>query len=245
MEFSVNHPILFVMVGILIAFVLMQSAYFLIRAIKRAKELGMDKRVISKTISSAAIFTVAPAVAILVGVATLSKSLGIAIPWLRLSIIGSLSYETIAANSALEALDLNTATQITDASAFVTVLSVMTVGIAVGLIFVPFLTKKIQGGIKSIEKRDKKWGDIFSNAMFLGMISAFLGYVFCDVSGAFKGDFKGLIPVFVMFVSAVVMAICGLMATKVKKMGWMNDYALPISLICGMAAAIPITSWLS
>ncbi len=245
MKFNVNSPILFVMVGIVIAFVLAQSIFFLIRAMKRAKELGIAKGIVSKTISSAAIFTIAPAVAILVGVATLSKSLGIAIPWLRLSVVGSLSYESIAANSALEALGLNTATQITDASAFVTVLFVMTIGIAIGLILVPFCTKKIQGGLKSMEKRDKKWGEIFNNSMFLGMISAFLGYVFCDVSNAFSGDFVGLIPVCVMAVSAVVMAICGVCAMKVKSMKWMNDYALPISLLCGMAAAIPITTWLS
>ncbi len=79
--------------------------------------------------------------------------------------------------------------------------------------------------------------------MFLGMISAFLGYVFCDVSLAFKGDFTGLIPVCVMFVSAVVMAVCGI-ASKKLKMRWMTDYALPISLVGGMAAAIPITAWL-
>ena len=245
MEFNVNHPILFVMVAVLIAIVLAQSVYFLVRAVKRAKELGMDKKVISKTISSSAIFTVAPAISILVGVATLSKSLGIALPWLRLSVVGSLSYETIAANSALEALKLSTATQVTDPSAFVTVLSVMTVGISIGLILVPFCTKKIQSGVKSIEKRDKKWGEIFSNAMFLGMISAFLGYVFCDVTNAFSGDFTGIIPVLVMAVSAVVMAVCGLCAMKIKAMRWMNDYALPISLVAGMASAIPITSWLS
>jgi hypothetical protein len=31
-----------------------------------------------------------------------------------------------------------------------------------------------------------------------------------------------------------------------KKFGWkwMNDYALPITLIVGMASAIPITAWL-
>ena len=245
MEFSVNSPILFVMVGVVIAFVLAQSVYFLARAVKRAKELGIAKETISKTMSSSAIFTIAPAIAVLVGVITLSKSLGVAVPWLRLSVVGSLSYESIAANSALEALGLNTATQITDASAFVTVLFVMTIGIAIGLVLVPFLTKKIQGGLKSIEKSDKKWGEILNNSMFLGMISAFLGYVFCDVSNAFSGDFTGLIPVCVMAVSAVVMAICGLCAMKVKAMKWMNDYALPISLVCGMAAAIPITGWLS
>lgn len=243
MKFSVNHPILFIMVAAVILLVLGQSVYFLIRAVKRAKELGIEKSTIKNTISSAAIFTIAPAVAILVGVITLSKSLGIPIPWLRLSVIGSLSYETIAANTTLEALGLKGGDTITEASAFVTVLWVMTVGIIVGLILVPFLTKKIQKGVKNMEKRDKKWGEIFSNAMFLGMISAFLGYVFCDVSNVFKGDTSGLIPVLVMGVSAIVMAVCGLLAIKLKKR-WLTDYALPISLVVGMAAAIPVTNLL-
>ena len=42
MEFSVNHPILFVLVGIIIAAVIGQSVYFLVKAYKRAKEKGMD-----------------------------------------------------------------------------------------------------------------------------------------------------------------------------------------------------------
>lgn len=243
MTFSVNHPILFVLVGALITLVLAQSFYFLIRALKRAKEIGIEKDTIKKTITSAALFTIAPAIAILVGVITLSKSLGIAVPWLRLSIIGSLSYETIAASTALEALGLNSGDTVTDASAFVTVIWVMTIGIILGLLLVPFVTKKIQKGLKSMEKKDKKWGEIFSNAMFLGMISAFLGYVFCDVTNVFKGDTKGLIPVFVMFVSAVVMAICGTLATKLK-IRWLTDYALPISLVAGMASAIPLTTLL-
>ena len=37
--FSVNSPILFILVGAIIAVVLAQSFYFLIKAVKRAKEL--------------------------------------------------------------------------------------------------------------------------------------------------------------------------------------------------------------
>ena len=37
---------------------------------------------------TAAIFTIAPAVAIVIGVITLSKDLGVPLPWLRLSVIG-------------------------------------------------------------------------------------------------------------------------------------------------------------
>ena len=141
MDFSVNSPILFVMVGIIILAVLAQSVYFLARALKRANQLGMDRSVLKKTMSSAAVFTIAPAVAILVGVISLSKSLGIALPWLRLSVIGSLTYETVAAGTALEELGLGLETQISNPNDFVTVIWVMTLGIAVGLILTPLLTK--------------------------------------------------------------------------------------------------------
>ena len=243
MEFSVNHPILFVIVGAIIALVLAQSVFFLVRAIKRARQLGIAKGTLGKIISSAALFTIAPAIAILVGVVALSKSLGLALPWLRLSVIGSITYETVAAGNALEAAGMSAGTTVTDPSIFVTIAWVMTVGIAAGLIFVPFVTKKLQSGMSKIGMKDKKWGEIFNNAMFLGMISAFLGYVFCDVGLIVKGDTSGLIPVCVMAVSAIVMAVLGLLATKTK-IRWLTDYALPASLIAGMASAIPFTAWL-
>ena len=106
MEFNVNHPILFVIAGFIITVVVAQSAFFLVRAWRRAVELGMSKSVLKKTVTSAAVFTIAPAVSILVGVLVLSKKLGIALPWLRLSIIGSLSYETVAAETTIEQIDL-------------------------------------------------------------------------------------------------------------------------------------------
>lgn len=240
MQFSVNSPILYVMVGIIIAVVLAQSVFFLVRALKRAKELGIENKTVKKTISSAAVFTIAPAIAVLVGVVALSKSLGIPLPWLRLSVIGSITYETVAAGNALEALGQNAATTITDPSVYVTVLWVMTLSIAASMILAPLVTKKIQSGMTKIGMKDKKWGEIFSNAMFLGMISAFLGYVFCDVTYIADGFIQGLTPVCVMLVSAVVMAIIGLLATKLK-IRWLTDYALPISLICGMASAILFT----
>jgi len=233
-----------VLVGIIIAFVLAQSVYFLVKAVKRAKELGISAATVKKTISSSAVFTVAPAIAVLVGVVALSQCLGKAVPWLRLSVIGSITYETVAAGNALEAAGKTMSEELTDPSVFVAILWVMTIGIAAGLILVPFMTKKIQSGISKIGMKDKKWGEIFNNAMFLGMISAFLGFVFCDVTNVFSGDVSGLVPVCVMLTAAVVMAVCGLLATKCK-IRWLTDYALPLSLIAGMASAIPFNAWLS
>ena len=241
MTFHVNHPILFAIVAAIIALVVAQSAYFLVRALKRARRLGISAATLKKTVISAAMFTVAPAIAVLVGVVALSKSLGLPLPWLRLSVIGSITYETVAAGNALEAAGMSAGTTVSEPSIFITIAWVMTLGIAAGLVLVPFLTKWIQGGLTKMGMKDKRWGEVFNNAMFLGMISAFLGYVFCDVGTVVKGDLTGLIPVCVMAVSAVVMAVCGLLATKCK-IRWLTDYALPLSLIAGMASAIPFTS---
>ncbi|MBQ8739984.1 MAG: DUF5058 family protein [Clostridia bacterium] len=244
MEFNVNHPILFLIVGIIILFVLAQSVFFLVKALKRAKKIGMDTKKLRRIIISASIFTIAPAVAIVVSVIALSKDLGIALPWLRLSVVGSMSYETIAATNALSGMGLEfgkvanlTATQ------FVTIAFVMTISIMVGIWLVPVLCKKMKTGLVNMKKKDAKWLDIFQSAMFIGMISAFVGFVFCDFSGVFKGETSGLIPVFVMAVSAITMVLAGALM-KITKARWINDYALPISLIVGMASAIPITSLL-
>lgn len=267
MEFSVNHPILFVLVAILIAAVLGQSVYFLVKALRRSKELGLDQTRIKKTIKTAAIFTLAPAVAIVISVITLSKKLGLALPWLRLSVVGSMSYETIAASNALSALGQNLGSNAPlTAQQYVNVLLVMTVSIMVGIWLVPAIGKKLQSGMASLGKRDAKWADIFQNSLFIGMISAFLGYVFCDMymlwtpSARFVTETVvvngveekvkvavsatyGLVPVFVMVISALVTAVCGLLMRK-PKLKWLGEYALPIGLVVGMAVAIPLTAWL-
>ena len=266
-EFSVNHPILFVLVGIIIAVVLAQSAFFLIKSYRRAAAIGMDMKKIKKTILTAAIFTVAPAISIVVTVIVLADSLGIALPWLRLSVVGSLSYETIAAAGAASGMNTTLADLAKNgmtASQYVAIAIVMTLSIMVGIWLVPLISKKLQRGLVSFEKKDKKWSEILQGSLFIGMISAFVGYVFSDVArlwlakdGVYTVSEKvqqtgetvmasytatsGLVPVCVMAVSAVCMLLCGLC---MKKLGWkwLNDYALPICMIIGMLSAIPFTA---
>ena len=247
MEFSANSPILYIIFGVIILAVLGQSVFFMVRAIRRSKQLNMDQKKIRKTIISSAIFTIAPAVSILIGLVALSYSLGLPLPWLRLSVIGSLSYETIAANNVLSAFGQAVGslkfTELT-AQQFVTVFFVMTISIMVGIWLVCVVCKKVQGGLLKMENKDKKWTDTFVNAMFIGMISAFLGFVFCDFSSIFKGQTYGLVPVLVMLASAITMALCGIAVKKFKKLTWLADYALPIAMIVGMVVAVPLTMWL-
>lgn len=236
MEFSVNSLFMYGLAICVILFVLAQSAFFLIRAYKRGKQLGIDTAKLKKTIVSTTVFTIAPAVSILIGIITLSKFLGIPLPWIRMSVIGALTYELPAATSTANALGISLAETITDPKTYSAIAWVMTLGIMPSIILPPILMKKIQGGMLKIKNKDSKWGDLFLTSMFLGMISAFLGMVFADV----RTGIAGWIPIFVLLVSAAIMAICGLLIKKCN-MKWLETYALAISMVGAMIFAVIIT----
>lgn len=237
MNFNPNSIVLFVLVAVIICVVIAQSVHFMSKAKKRAKEIGLSDEKVKSTIMTSIVFSIAPAISILIGVISLSKFLGFALPWLRLSVIGSITYEFAAATTAAAALSVSTTETITNPQVFSTIVWVMTLGIIPSLILVPVFGEKIQNGLVKIKSKDEKWGEIFQSALFLGMISAFLGLVFADVSSGLVG----FIPVFVMLVSAIVMSVCGIIIKKFK-VKWVEDFALPISMLVAMFLAIPITN---
>lgn len=250
LQFSANAPIIFLIVGIVIAVVLAQSIFFLVKSYKRGKEIGMDVKKLNATIKRAVLFTIAPAVAIFIGLVTLVEMLGIALPWLRLSIIGAVTYELPAAQQALTAIygsEVSVTASTITAKEFITVAFVMTFGIISGMIVAPLTCKKINNGMLKIKDKDKKWSEVLMASMFIGMLSAFLGYIVYQL-GFYKTEtgiefhyqYKYWIPVFVMAISAGIMGICGVLLKKLN-WKWLNDYALPISMIGSMLLAIPLS----
>ncbi|OJV66438.1 MAG: DUF5058 domain-containing protein [Clostridiales bacterium 38-18] len=236
MAFNSNSGFMYLLALGVIVFVIAQSSYFLYRAIKQAKVMGMTSDTIKRTIKSSAVFTIAPAVSILLGVISLSKFLGLPLPWIRLSILGAITYELTAAASAAASVGVSVSEQIKDPVVFSTIAWVMTIGIIPSVILIPLFLKKIQSGLESVKKKDEKWGELFVTAIFLGMISAFLGVVFADI----REGLKGFIPIFVLLSSAAIMIICGLLLKKYK-LRWLQDYALPFSILGAMGFAILIT----
>ena len=237
-EFSINHPLLFVLAGIGVLAVLVQSVVFLRKAWKRALELGYSKDRLKKVVTSAALFSIAPAIAIGIGIITLSGTLGVPLPWLRLSVVGAIVYELSAAETAAASLGASLGSSLT-AQQFTTIAWTMTVGITTGLFLIPLFCKKYTGALDNVGNKDKKWGELFVNAIFFGLIATFVGVA---LSGVTQGG-SGLVKGFVLLVSAVVMVICGLLKKKYN-WNWLNDYALPICMITSMAAAIPLSLWL-
>lgn len=197
MDMKVANSWWMYMLGVIVVvFVLAGCIFFILRAFKDAKKKGMDQKKLKKVVINSAIFTILPSISILIGVVTLSGTLGVPLPWIRLSVIGALHYEGAAVKTALDAFGVET---ITNNEVFVTIAFVMTLGILTGPLFCLFgfkaYDKKVLSKAKAAPKEEvveevketvepskdetpkkpkKNFGSIIFNAVFIAMVSSFL-----------------------------------------------------------------------
>ena len=243
---TLNTPALFAICGGIIGFVAIVCLIFLIRAYKAGIAAGMDKAMLKRTMTSSVTFTILPSVGILLGVIALSGSLGTPWPWLRLSVIGALHYETQVAQAAAEQVGVGSlsAANMTPVG-FATIALLMSICIPWGMILSFFFNKsylkKLQGKKKDEVNTEKKpnFGDSAMIAMFMGLVSAYIGsYIGGFISGEGHFTFKGdLTPIIVSVVSALVMAIFTYFAEK-KHMVWLESFSIAGSILVGMLGAV-------
>ena len=208
-----------------VAFVIAQALFFLIRAVKKAKELGISKETVKNTIISSALFTVAPAIGIVATVLTLSAALGYVLPWIRLTVIGNISYEVTAATNAIEAYGLTggIANEIKNPEVFATVAWVMTLGSIMPLVLIPIFLKKIQSKIGKAVSSNNAWASVMSAAAFIGLIAAFVAKAIAGKGDPnITGDGAGILSVAALIFSVILMLIMQKIADA-KKWKWLES----------------------
>lgn len=235
---------LYLICGGIIAFVALLCVIFMIRAYRAGKAIGMDTGKMKRVIVSSATFSVLPSVGILLGVIALSGSLGIPWPWLRLSVIGALHYETQVAQAAAEQVGMEKLSgESMTASGFATIALLMSVcimwGMILSVLFNKKYTKKLSGG--GPKSAAAGFGDTAMTAMFIGLVSAYIGsYIggFVSSNGlfTFTGDFT---PLVVVAVSALIMALFMWLGKK-PRLAFVENFSIAVSMLVGMAAAVLI-----
>lgn len=241
---QLNSMPLYVICGVIVAFVAAVCIVFMVRAYRAGIAIGMDPAKLKRTLTSSVTFSILPSIGILLGVIALSGSLGTPWPWLRLSVIGALHYETQVAQAAAEQVGLHTlsASEMTP-KAFATIALLMSVCIMWGMILSFFFNKgylrRLSGNQKEKSNSKQGFGDEAMTAMFIGLVSAYIGsYIGGFVSGeglfAFKGD---LTPLIVAAVSALCMSGFIYLSEK-KNMVWLESFSIAVSMLAGMIAAI-------
>ena len=231
-----NSPAMYGIVALEIALVVAMCVYFMVKSWRAGVKVGMDRAVLRKAIVSSATFTLLPAFSVLLGVVALSGSMGIPLPWLRLSVIGNLQYEVNVAQIAATSVGLS-GLKITEMTpqAFVTIALVMTAGILGGALLCLFTlktySKKLSGKPRAAGSSKKTFGDWAMVAMFVGMCAAYIGSY---VGQAVQGSWIALLTA---LVAAAAMAVCEYLERK-KHMRWLENFDLAASMLIAMAACV-------
>ena len=236
---------MYLICGVIVAFVAAVCAVFMARAWRAGKALGMDTARMRQAVTASATFSILPSVGILLGVIALSGSLGIPWPWLRLSVIGALHYETQVADAAAEQLGVSLGSGQMTAQAFPTIALLMSICIMWGMILSTLFNKKylhrLQQGGKTETKKTGGFGDRAMAAMFIGMVSDYIGsYVGGWISGGGMFSFSGSwTPLVVVLAAALAMAVFTYFSEK-KGMAWLDNFSIAGSMLVGMLAAVLI-----
>ncbi|MBQ8802576.1 MAG: DUF5058 family protein [Tyzzerella sp.] len=236
---SVNAGILYLIVAVVLAFITVMCAIFLVKSYRAGIKIGMDKEVLKKTIISSATFTLLPSISILLGVVALSGTLGVPFSWLRLSVIGSLQYELNVAAMAAESIGLSgLVLDELSIGAFVTIALVMTVGILGGLFYSLFFLKKYLKKIQSKPKKENNgkpgFGAHATTAMFVGLCGAYIG---AYIGKAIPREGSDIMPLFVALVAAAAMAVFEYLIQKKGKAA-LENFSLAASMLIAMVAAV-------
>ena len=222
-----NGRLMAILCGITILIVLLQPIIFMRVALKRGKELGMTNKEMMEAARSSAIFSIIPSLPIVASYLLLVPSLGRYFPWLRLSVVGSVTYETMAANMAAEAFGLESiAVPNISADIFVCILFVVSIGILGGNIFNIFFLKMYDKKIEAFKHRNAKIVPLMITAMFLGLYGTLATPHITNTSS-------------VPAVAAIVIAgITAIVSSKLsERYKAMKEFTFPISMIVGMLGA--------
>lgn len=220
-----NHPLIYTMVAIGITLIAGMALISVRKSWKRAKELGYESKQLKNIVKSSVTFSIVPSIAIVVGFFSLASMLGIPWPWWRLSVVGSVTYEIMAAEMALNSaqVQLESAT----GGDFILVMFVMTIGILGGIVLSTFFAEKIHSGSIKMQDKDQRWGSLGNSVFMMAIIIAFVIPMFFD----------GYVKVLTLITSMVVAFIFNYAAKKFQ-IKWLSNFTLVFTMIISMGSSL-------
>ncbi|MGL4483708.1 MAG: DUF5058 family protein [Anaerovoracaceae bacterium] len=219
-----NSRLLYILVILGLLIVVAMVIYYLIIYYKHCIKRGITKEKINEVIKSTIVLSIVPSFAITTGLVTLVAIIGIPYAWLRLSVLGSIAYELLASNMALDAIG----TKIEDVTpeTFGLLMFAMSIPITLTLFLNIFLSKKVHLGALKLGGRDEKWGAL-SQTVFMTTLIFVLAVPLI----------AGSIPSFLTFLTSAIVAVAiTLLAKKVAP--WLGNFTLALCLIIAMSSSI-------
>jgi len=210
----------------IIVVVIFQAARITMLAYRAGLAIGMSRQQMMAAFRTGMTTAIVPSIAILLGLALLIPRLGVPFPWMRLAVIGSVTYELIAAGAAATEMGLEGLSGRFDGPVFSTAVWTMSMGVFFGLLIVAFFTNKIKKMKDRVAGRDMAWLSVLTSAAFFGAV----GYMVAQPM------VKGGPPLVAMLGGFLTMVLVGAVI-KLGRQEWLKEWALALSIIGGMAAS--------
>lgn len=224
-----HSSLLYILVILGLIFMIGLCLFFYIKSYRRAIALGISKETLKKIQKNTLSVTVVPSLAVVVGLISLSAAIGIPWAWFRLSVVGSVSYELIAAQLATSSLGFSemTAAAQSDASTFGAIMIVMSTGIIAGVFINALFGKQIITGVNKMGQSKSGFGQIVNGCFMLALMAVLIPFQL----------FQGIITTLVFITSIALAMLFGILIKKTG-WGWLNDFVMAFVLILGMASAV-------
>ena len=235
MKDIISSPLLLALIVIGLVYIVGFSLVYLKKAYTHCLELGISKEELKKVIKSSVVFSIVPSLSIVVGLFALITVLGTVWSWWRLSVIGSLSYETLISNGVSSALGFSSAAEMLDQATGSQVgvgMILMSVGMLSGFfVLLPF-GKKMSMSVNKAEG-SSTWKYVLSGTFMLCLFAVYIPVLLI-------GD---TIQAAVMITGLVIALALGVLAKK-PGMKWIGEFIMAFSMIGGMLSSLLWTSLL-
>ena len=232
-----NSRLLYILVAGGLGLIFLLCAVMLKMAWGRCLELGISKQKIKDVIKSSVLFSIVPSISIVIGLFSLAAVLGVPWPWFRLSVVGSVSYELMAADMAATGAgyeSIGALAAVDNGSIAGAIMFVMSIGIMFGIVTCTIFGKKIQTSMVSFREKNGAWGALATGCFTLAMLVVFLPVQV----------FKGPVFTLTLITSALITLAHNII---IKKTGWtwLSNFVLADSLVLAMVASVFFDSLLA
>ena len=157
-----SSPLLYVLIVIGLASIIAYALICYRRAKRCCLEHGISEEKIKRVVRSTISASIVPSIAILIGFLILSASLGAAWPWWRLSVLGALQYETVAAEYTVQGIGIELSDLLSNNAEYIlAVMIVMSIGFGIDPFLVGVFGKKYATGMMKV-KEQSDWGTILT-----------------------------------------------------------------------------------
>lgn len=229
MKDIISSPLLLILVIVGLLYIVGFSLVYLKKAYARCLELGISKEDLKTVIKSSLVFSIVPSLSIVVGLFALISVLGTVWSWWRLSVIGSLSYESLISSAVASAIGFATNAEMLEQATgrqFGVVMILMSIGMLSGFfILLPF-GKKLSMSVNKTEGTNN-WKYVLSGTFMLCLFAVYVPVLLI-------GD---TVQAAVMLTGLVIAVVLGIFARK-PGLKWLNDFIMAFSMIGGMISSI-------